>query len=539
MRFGFLNNFAAQLAAPVADDATEIELSAGAEQIAEALENADALALTLFVRDTQGNETKREVVYATAVAESVVTVEREQEGTTAATFTAGDGVESRLTAAPLQQMLQGFAGTMPKGIAGAIALGGAYENENEAFAPAQALALGALALGSGTYATSDAAVAIGSKMYAALASGGAPVLVSAAQAYGAGSVAIGPGAQANTALGVAIGDGAEANALRTLALAGGSAYGERSISIGAGSQSYGEATIALGAGSAYGESTIALGNEAYGSGLMSLAIFGSASADYAAAIGEGSSVTGDASVAVGRAAQVNAAQALALGYGATVNTEGGTAVGRNADVSSPKSSAFGDGAMAQPPGVTALGTGAQGLAPETVAAGLEATAQAPYSIALGRGAAAAITGGLAVNAISYLPATYDQTGEFAGPPPTASRQAAMQVVIATASFDLTDSAAVTTLSLPNNAMLFPDAFDLVITDADSAGGVPEIQIGPDDTDPADYLAATAINKTAIGERERFEPLISDGVTTLRVSVVAAGTGTLSAKVVVRGYVMEI
>ncbi|BBI51116.1 hypothetical protein HORIV_35370 [Vreelandella olivaria] len=54
MRFGFLNNFAAQLAAPVTDDATEIELSAGAEQIAEALENADALALTLFVRDTQG-----------------------------------------------------------------------------------------------------------------------------------------------------------------------------------------------------------------------------------------------------------------------------------------------------------------------------------------------------------------------------------------------------------------------------------------------------------------------------------------------------
>ncbi|BBI51119.1 hypothetical protein HORIV_35400 [Vreelandella olivaria] len=72
--------------------------------------------------------------------------------------------------------------------------------------------------------------------------------------------------------------------------------------------------------------------------------------------------------------------------------------------------------MAQPPGVTALGTGAQGLAPETVAAGLEATAQAPYSIALGRGAAAAITGGLAINAVSYLPATYDQTGSLQGHP---------------------------------------------------------------------------------------------------------------------------
>ena len=88
-------------------------------------------------------------------------------------------------------------------------------------------------------------------------------------------------------------------------------------------------------------------------------------------------------------------------------------------------------------------------------------------------------------------------------------------------------------------MMFVDAFDVVIVEASGATGAPEIQIGPDDADPADYLAATVITKTAMGGRETFEPLTSDGVTTLRVSVVTAGTGTLSAKVVVRGYVMEI
>ncbi|MGP9764544.1 hypothetical protein ACT3UM_02300 [Halomonas sp. AOP13-D3-9] len=539
MRFGFLNNFAAQLAAPVAEDAIEIELSTGAEAIATALGNADAVALTLFVVDAQGNETKREVVYATAVAESMVTVEREQEGTTAATFTAGDGVESRLTAAPLQQMLQGVAGTMPTGIAGAIALGGAYEHEGEAFGPAQAVAAGALALGSGSYATSDSAMAIGGKVYAALEWEGDPVLVSAAQANATGAMAIGPGAQATAGLGIAIGDGSRAYGVRSIALAGASANGARSCSIGANSSSHGDDSLAAAGGYASSDGAVALGADANSGGESSFAVFGSTYSDAAIVIGVGAGVNAPEGIALGADSSANGPASVVIGKGAQGNAEGVTVIGRNAAASSPKSSAYGDGAEAQPPGVTAIGSSAQGLSPETVAAGLEATAQAPYCVALGRGAVANIPGGLAVNAISYIPATYNQTGEFAGPPPNTSRQAAMQVVVATEPLDLTDSDAVATLTLPANAMLFPDAFDLVVIDADSVGGAPEIQIGPDDTDPADYLAATAISKTAIGERETFEPLISDGVTTLRVSVVAAGTGTLSAKVVVRGYVMEI
>ncbi|WP_447044085.1 hypothetical protein [Vreelandella sp. H-I2] len=538
MRFGFLNNFAAQLATPVTDDATEIELSTGAEAIATALEDADAVALTLFVVDTQGNETKREVVYATAVAESVVTIEREKEGTERQGFSAGDRVEARLTAAPLQQMLQGIAGTMPTGTAGAIALGSAYEHEDQTVGPSQAVAPGALALGSESYATSDAAVAIGGRMYAALESGGDLVLVSAAQANGVGAVAIGPGAQANRGLSLAVGNGAVASAVRATAIAGGSAHEEGAVAIGSQSQSYGENAFAAGGGQAYGDNSFSFGVGSYSSSHNTITFLGGqAYGLFSIAMGDGSYTGGEKSFALG--GKCYGTYAIAIGDESTATAPHSIALGKNAGAQSEESIAIGFETSAAPPQAISLGAGSSCSAPETVAVGAGAKAQPPYSIALGRSATTTITGGLQVNALSYLPLAYEPEGVNAGPPPTATRQSAMQVVIATEVMSLIDDNATATLELPSSSMLFIDAFDLVIIDADSAGGAPEIQIGPDDTAPADYLAATIVSKASIGGRETFEPLISDGVTALRVSVATAGTGALSAKVVVRGYVMEI
>lgn len=540
MRFGFLNNFATQIAAPVAETDTTIELSNGGDLIAAALQDADAVALTLFATDSQGNETKREVVYATAVAVGVVTVERGQEGTEAQVFTPGVGVEARLTAAQLNNVLQGVAGFVPPGYAGAVALGSAYEYENQSFLAAQAVARGALALGSGTYATADSAVAIGSKMFAALSWDSEPVSVAAAQANGAGSVAIGPGAEASASLSVAVGDGSKAYGVRGVSLAGATASGISSCAIGLNSETQGEQSLALNGGYASGLRAVAVGPDADAGGEDTLALYGSSYSDRAIVVGVQASVNAPEGVAIGVGAGSNAPESIALGHGATVNAEGGTAVGRNSNVSSPKSSAFGDGASAQPPGVTSLGAGAEGLSPEVVSLGMEARALAPYSIAVGRAAEANLPGGLAVNAVSYLPSAYNQAGEYAGPPPTASRQAAMQVVVGTVALDLTDGAAVATVELPSGAILLPDAFDVVVVESDTAGGAPEIQIGPDDVTPAAYLAATPVTKTAVGGRETHSPLVTDGITALRVSVVTAGTGTAyKIKVVVRGYVMEI
>lgn len=539
MRFGFLNNFTTQLAAPVSDTATEIEISSAADKIAEALTNAGAVALTLFVVDAQGNETKREVVYVTALDELMMTVERGKEGSTPTEFSPGDGVEARLTAGMLSNFAQGLSGSMPNYYQGNVALGIEHEQNGESLPNANAVADGAIAYGAGSSSTGNSAVALGGGLNSELAWGGEIVLVSGSQANGAGAVAIGAGSQANSALAVAIGAGSSGIGLRSVALAGGQTYGEGSAAIGALSQGQGDYSLALG-GSAYGDSSVAIGDGSVVYGEMSVTIFGNASGNHAVSIGSESNAPGNESVAIGVSSRASTSQALALGYGAVVNVPGGTAVGRNTNVSSPKSSAFGDGAKAQPPGATALGTESEGLAPEVVAAGMAAKAMAPYSIALGSHCAANIPGGLATTAISYLPMSYNQTGEYGGPPPTASRQAAMQVIVATEPLDLTDDTAYQTITMPTYSKLFINAFDVVLIAADGAGGTPEIQIGPDDAGPADYLAATAITKTASGGRETFQPLVDDGVTTLRVSVLTPGSGTLFyAKVVARGYVVEI
>lgn len=540
MRFGYINNLATQIAAPLTDASEEVQLSAGASRIAAALEHADAVALTLFATDSQGNETKREVVYATAVSGAVVTISRAKETTEPQPFSAGDGVEARLTAASLNNMLQGVAGYVAPGYAGAVALGPAYEHDGQSFSAAQAVALGALALGSGAYATGNSAVAIGGTLFAALSWDSEPVSVDAAQANGVGSVAIGPGAEASASLSVAVGDGSRAYGVRALAMAGGSANGEASVAMGEGSNSQGYGAVALSGAYASGLHAFAHGPDANTSGDYAIALFGSAYADHAIVIGVQAAVNATEGIAIGMGAEANAPESMAMGKGAAANAPGTTAVGRAADASSPHSSAFGDGAKAQPPGVTALGAGAEGWSPEVVALGMAAQALAPYSVALGCAAEANIPGGMALNALSYLPAAYRQAGEYAGPPPTATRQAAMQVVIGTVALDLTDSAAVATVELPPNALLLPDAFDVIVVESDTAGGAPEIQIGPDDTAPADYLAATPVANTAVGGRETHAPLVTDGITALRVAVVTAGTGTAyKVKVVVRGYVMEV
>ncbi|MBR2512764.1 MAG: hypothetical protein IKE45_01865 [Halomonas sp.] len=523
MRFEFLNNFATQIAAPVAEPDTTIELSTGADLIAAALQDADAVALT----DSQGNETKREVVYVTAVSAGVVTVERGQEGATPQTFNPGDGAEARLTAASLANMEQGLSGLVPASARGAIALGVEVTQEGEAFPRAQAVAEGALAFGADASATGTGSVALGSGFNASLTWNGDLILSQGAKANGTGAVAIGAGAQANTGRAVAIGSGSDSSGLASFALAGGGSYGTRTVAIGEGAQAYGDDTLALGEG-------------AYTGGNKAFALFGYTTEDYSLSIGEGSNVSGSESVAVGRNAQVNAPAAIALGLGATVNAEGGTAVGRNTDVSSPKSSAFGDGATAQPPGVTVVGAGAAGRNVNVVAVGTASEGQGAYSVALGSYAVAGVSGGMAVNALSYLPAEYVHTAEYGAPPPTATRQAAMQVVVGTAALDLTDETGSVTVEMPPNTLFLPDTFDVVVVDADGAGGLPEIQIGPDGSSPAEYLAATPVTKTAVGGRETHTPLVTDGVTTLRVSVASAGTGTAyQVKIIVRGYVMEI
>lgn len=415
MRFGFLNNFAAQIAAPLNDTATELELSEGAELLEAALSSADAVALTLFATDSQGNETKREVVYATAVTAGVVTVERGQEGANPQTFNPGDEVEARLTAAALNSLAADQR-------IGMTDLGTFYAVSNiDEHNPDPSGEGDVIALGWG------------------------------AASYLWGGVAIGVAAKASYE-GVAIGSNA---------FAGDSGDYEQ-------------------------DWNTAVGAYARAEGYHSSA-FGS----YASALGDGA-------LAVGGYAAAPSPRSIAIGESARTGGYSSTEFDRN----------------------------------NAVAIGANTEVTKPEGVALGEGAKANVEGGLRLSAISYLPKAANSK---------LRQRHALQVVLATDNeINLRAGSSTAQLQMPPNTLFFIDAFDVVVVEASGAGGSPEIRIGPDSANPADYLAATPVTKTAVGGRETHTPLVTDGITALRVSVVTAGNGTAyQVKIIVRGYVMEV
>ena len=90
----FTNNASTQLFKSIASDSTELEVNDNYAAVFPKLENAgDYFMLTL--QDMHGN---REIVKCTSRTDSVLTVERAQEGTTAKSFPVGALLELRLTA---------------------------------------------------------------------------------------------------------------------------------------------------------------------------------------------------------------------------------------------------------------------------------------------------------------------------------------------------------------------------------------------------------------------------------------------------------
>lgn len=105
MRYGFINNFAQVLAADLAAGATTLTLDGGGALLADASTDY-RYKLTLIQRDAFNNETAREILEVTGASGDVLTVVREQEGTTAiSSWPSGSAVEARVTAG----QLAGFA----------------------------------------------------------------------------------------------------------------------------------------------------------------------------------------------------------------------------------------------------------------------------------------------------------------------------------------------------------------------------------------------------------------------------------------------
>lgn len=94
----FINNWSASLLQPLAADATTLAVDPAAAVRLEGLGNGDNYLLTLIGTDDLGNETAWEIVRVTAAAGGSLTIERAQEGTAAQAWSAGAGVEMRITA---------------------------------------------------------------------------------------------------------------------------------------------------------------------------------------------------------------------------------------------------------------------------------------------------------------------------------------------------------------------------------------------------------------------------------------------------------
>ncbi|SFB80911.1 Head domain of trimeric autotransporter adhesin [Marinospirillum celere] len=260
---------------------------------------------------------------------------------------------------------------------------------------------------------------------------------------------------------------------------------------------------------------------------------------YCVAVGNWSQCQSVKSVAIGDESAVwhPAHYGVAIGWKAQVGTGmGSAAIGAEAYIDdSPKSVSIGGYAICKD-------------APDSIALGYNAKTEAPGAISLGQGIAS-INGGLRSTAISYLPSDVSRPiyrkdfepvaqGEIESLPELACG-AAMQSVFSTAEIDLTNETATADLELPENTILLIDSLDWITTVSDTPDGAPEIQIGTDETEDNTLLAATPVTATDLHARQTFSPAHSNGVTSVRVAVAVAATGTLKGKLVVRGYVMEV
>ncbi|WP_301585020.1 hypothetical protein [Halomonas alkaliantarctica] len=353
-----------------------------------------------------------------------------------------------------------------------------------------------------------------------------------------------------------------------------------------------EARLTAGSLSLLGENNgIAIGNVSGGPGgnygFVAIGHDVGRPAARAVSVGSSTRASGDDDLAVGAEANTTDREGLppgyitmppnctALGRQSFAGTRAAVAVGTNATAEGVLSTAVGNLAVAKERFSQVLGGHSFAFAEGGTVLGSCSVALAENSVAMGSGAVSTLMFGRKSTAIPYLShegyptpdplikgyvmandLTYREVIEAAivraTPFPGSIQvpqelsaaldtvgQISEQVVLGSNLIDLTDVNSTAAITLPDRAMLFVDAIDVVIMEASGAGGSPVIQLSPYPGTPNTYLSNATITKLSVGGRETFTPDNEDGTQMLFISVASAGTGTLKAKVVVRGYVMEM
>jgi len=100
MAFLFTNNAASTLASGIGSGATSLTVASGQGALFPSITGTNTFLITL--QNIAGTVT--EIVKVTARSSDTMTIVRAQEGTTASSFTGGDYVQLRITAATMQRV---------------------------------------------------------------------------------------------------------------------------------------------------------------------------------------------------------------------------------------------------------------------------------------------------------------------------------------------------------------------------------------------------------------------------------------------------
>lgn len=276
----------------------------------------------------------------------------------------------------------------------------------------------------------------------------------------------------------------------------------------------------------------------------------SAAADQAVALGRGSQSSGYAAVALGPFSHAADTNSTALGRGAYA-AHSATSVGPFAGARASKSvvintqtDVYGEGAVVV--GHGGVAGSSTSPADSAVAVGIHAQVSpgAHGGLALGPAAVCAVPSGLRLTGIPYIAKDADDlgpqgfvVGATQATQAAAARRVAASAVFATDPLDMTTAGSVT-LALPPGLVMAIDSIDAMVVSADAPAGTPTIQVGTA-ASPTKYLAPTAVTATAVGNRDTYSPASTDGAAQITATVGDTATGTLSVRIVVRGYVMEI
>ena len=337
------------------------------------------------------------------------------------------------------------------------------------------------------------------------------------------SVNIGRNSYASHESGIAIGDSANCQGENAINIGDGYVNTPKGIAIGHGADVN---SSGLGTGIAMGKSCKVYAGALADEDGVAVGI-GASAYIKAIALGLGAEAGNPKSISIGDAG-VWSDDAIVLGFGYAGGGDSGSVIIGNETF--PAGGGSPDGVF--------IGRGVNaGGAESSIGIGNGAVLYASLAAAIGAGALCEVTTGAHLAMIPYqpkaaaLPDPLPHGGDIA-----TRHRAAPMMTLATGIINLADNTSAYEVEIPSGVRFFADRIDVIIAAATSPAGAPAITVGTT-AGGTDILAATAITKTAAHQRQQIAPDNADGVTSIHVKTSTAGTGTLTCRVVLVGYLV--